>query len=302
MSQIKQPANINTVDKDQVLKKMFKLMLESMMEGERTAVLGYEKHDYSGYGTPNSRNGYYHRDLLSGLGLLEKLAIPRDRLNEFSPALIDKWQKATKPMDNLVLSLYAKGMTTRDINDVVKKIYGKSYSPQQVSLITKEIEEERLAWEKRKLKPRYTAIFLDALFVKLRRGGIVSSDAVYAIAGIDDQGYRDILGLYLGTAESASFWKEILADIKSRGVKEVLLFVSDGLSGLGEVIHQVFPKAMTQLCVVHQVRNTLNKVRPKDKAEIANELKSIYKSQSLTSAKSKLLRLQDKLKKSYPSL
>lgn len=133
------------VDKDEFIKRMFKLMMESLMEGERTALLGYDKHDFSGYGTANSRNGYYQRDLLTGLGNLEKLNIPRDRMGEFSSELLDKWESCSKPMDNLILSLYAKGMTTRDINDVVEKIYGKSYSPASVSLITKEIEEERLA-------------------------------------------------------------------------------------------------------------------------------------------------------------
>lgn len=290
------------MDKNEALKHLFQLMLESLMEGERTAVLGYGKHDYSGYGTPNSRNGYYQRDLLTGLGLLQKLDIPRDRLGEFTPELLDKWQRATKPMDELVLSLYAKGMTTRDINDVVGKIYGKNYSPQQVSLITQEVEDERLAWEKRKLKSRYVAIFIDALFVKLRRGNTVSADAVYVAAGIDDQGYRDVLGFYIGANESAHLWKEILIDLKQRGVKQVLTFVFDGLTGLAKTVNEVYPQAMTQLCLVHQIRNTLNYVRPNDKENIAKELKGIYQSSTLASAKQKLLDLQVKLKSKYPRL
>jgi len=291
-----------TIDKNEALKKLFKLMLESLMEGERTAILGYGKHDFSGYGTQNSRNGYYKRDLLTGLGLLEELDIPRDRLGEFTPELIDKWQRATKPMDKLVMSLYAKGMTTRDINAVVYEIYGKKYSPQQVTLITKEVEEERHAWESRPLKPRYAAIFIDALFVKLRRGETVSADAVYAVAGIDDAGYRDILGIYVGAAESSGFWKEILSDLKQRGVKQVLLFVSDGLIGLETVIAEEFPKAMIQLCVVHQARSTLNHVRPKDKDQIAAKLKEIYKSKTLPEAKEKLVKLQNAIKPKYPRL
>lgn len=291
-----------TIDKDELLKKVFKMMLESLMEGERTAILGYDKHDPQGYGSGNSRNGYYERDLLTGLGLLEKLDIPRDRLGEFTPELLDKWQRATKPMDELVLSLYAKGMTTRDINDVIEKIYGKSYSPQQVTLITKEVEEERLAWESRLLKKRYIAIFIDALFVKLRRGDTVSADAVYVVCGIDDEGYRDILGFYVGTSESANFWKEALTDLKERGVKEVLLFVFDGLSGLENVVAEIFPKAMTQLCLVHQMRNSLNYVRPADKEELAKKLKAIYHSNSLPEAKEQLLKLQDELKSKYPRL
>ena len=289
-------------NKDAVLKKMFKLMMESMMEGERTAFLGYDKHDAGGHGTKNSRNGYYNRDLLTGMGLLEKLDIPRDRLGEFSPELIDKWQRQTKPMDNLVLSLYAKGMTTRDITDVVERIYGKGKSAQAITLITKEVEEERRAWEGRDLKKRYTAIFIDALFVKLRRGDKVSADAVYVVAGIDEEGYRDILGLYVGASESSGAWKEILADLKERGVSEVLIFIFDGLTGLEDKVFEVFPKAMTQLCLVHQIRNTLNKVRPKDKAEIAAQLKNVYQSRTQAEAKEKLLKLQEKLKSKYPRL
>lgn len=289
-------------DKDELLKKMFKLMLESLMDGERTAVLGYDKHDFSGYGSENSRNDYYQRDLLTGLGLLEKLDIPRDRLGEFTPELLDRWQRATKPMDDLVLSLYAKGMTTRDINDVIEKIYGKSYSPQQVSLISREVEEERLAWEKRPLKKRYIAIFIDALFVKLRRGDKVSADAVYVVCGIDDAGYRDILGFYVGTTESANFWRENLIDLKQRGVEQVLVFVFDGLTGLENIVNQVFPKAMTQLCLVHQMRSSLNYVRPLDKEEIAAKLKQVYRSETLSEAKEKLLVLQTDLKAKYPRL
>jgi len=290
------------VNKDEFIKRMFKLMMESLMEGERTALLGYDKHDFSGYGSPNSRNGYYQRDLLTGLGNLEKLNIPRDRMGDFSSELLDKWESSTKPMDNLILSLYAKGMTTRDINDVVEKIYGKSYSPASVSLITKEIEEERLAWEKRPLEKRYIAIFIDALFVKTRRGETVSSDAVYTACGINEQGHRDILGIYAGAEESATFWKEALSDLKERGVQQILLFVFDGLTGLEEVVHQVFPKSLTQLCLVHQIRNTLSWVRPNDKQPVAQDLKTVYKSKSLSEAKEKILLLKTKWQLKYPKL
>jgi len=224
--------NNDNNDKDEAIKKMFKLMMEALMEGERTAFLGYDKYDTEVKRTNNSRNGYYKRDLLTGLGNLAELSIPRDRLGEFASEFIDAYEHSTKPMDKLILELYAKGMSTRDINDVIKQIYGKDLSPQAVTEITKEIEEERLAWETRTLKKRYTVIFIDALFVKVRRDK-VSSDAVYLVAGIDDQGYRDILGQYVAGEEAATFWKQVLNDIKSRGVKEVLLFVFDGLTGLG---------------------------------------------------------------------
>jgi len=193
-------------------------------------------------------------------------------------------------------------MTTRDINDVVEKIYGKSYSPQQVTLITKEIEEERLAWEKRPLEKRYIAIFVDCLFVKMRRGDTVSPDAVYVVCGIDSKGHRDILGFYIGTSESATFWKEVLVDLRDRGVEQVLLFVFDGLTGLETVVKQIYPRALTQLCVVHAVRNSLVYVRPEDKKEVAGKLKYVYTAKSLPEAKERLLQIQLELKAKYPRL
>ena len=205
-------------------------------------------------------------------------------------------------MDKLVMSLYAKGMTTRDINATVEEIYGKKYSPQQVTLIAQEVEDERKAWEKRELKNRYIAIFIDALFVNIRRGDTVSKDAVYVISGIDDAGYREILGIYIGASESANFWKEVFSDVKERGVREVLLFVSDGLTGIEQIINEAFPRAGVQLCVVHQLRNSLNRVRPKDREKVAIKLKEVYTSKSLPEAKEKLLKMQDEIKRVYPRL
>jgi len=287
--------------KDELIKRMFKLMLESMMEGERTAFLGYGKHDFSGYGSSNSRNGYYDRDLLTGLGNLQDLLIPRDRQGEFAPELIDAWERSTKPMDNLVLELYAKGMSTRDINGVVEKIYGKKLSPQAVTLVTKEVEQESEAWRKRSLKKRYIAVFADALVTKIRRE-TVDNDAVYIICAVDEEGYRDILGMYIGSNESAGYWEEVLNDLKERGMEEVLLFVTDGLLGMPEAIERVFPKSLHQKCVVHQVRNTLSAVRPKHKEAIAYDLRKIYKSKTYQEAKSNLLSVKEMWERQYPNI
>ena len=289
------------IDRDERIKRMFKLMMESLMEGERTAFLGYDKYDNLRKETANSRNGYYERDLLTGLGNLAGLSVPRDRLGEFASDFIDAYEHSTRPMDKLIMQLYAKGMSTRDINDVIKQIYGKDLSPQAVTEITKEIEEERLVWETRTLKKRYSVIFIDALFVKIRRDK-VSSDAVYLVAGIDEEGHRDILGQYVAGEESATFWKEILINIKSRGVKEVLLFVFDGLTGLEDAVHEIYPKSQNQLCVVHQIRQTLSNVRASHKEAVAGDLKSVYKSVSLSEAKEKLLKVKSKWQSLYPRL
>jgi len=292
----------NNIDRDEYLKRMFKLMMERLMEGERDAFLGYNKYDRRPKNRQdNARNGYYSRDLLTGLGNLDDLEIPRDRTGKFDTELLRQYEQSTTPMDKLILKLYSKGMSTRDIQDTIQEIYGKKLSPQAVSEITQEIEEERVVWERRPLKKRYTAIFIDALFVKMRRDK-VSSDAVYIAAAIDDTGKRDILGMYVAGEESSTFWKNILADFKARGVKETLLFVFDGLTGLKEAVNEVYPQSLTQLCVVHQIRNTLSYVRAVHKTAVAADLKSIYKSSTLPLAKDALLKVKAKWVSHYPRL
>lgn len=298
----------NSVDKvsdnserDVLMKRMFKVMLESMMEAERTTFLGYGKHDFSGYGSGNSRNGSYERELLTTMGNLDDLKVPRDRLGEFSPELLDKYERTTKPMDKMILALYGKGMSTRDIGDLVNELYGRPLSPQAVTDVTATIIKEREAWEKRDLAKRYVAIFIDALVVKMRRG-TVDNDAVYVVTGINEQGYRDVLGLYCGTNESATHWEEVLEDIKKRGVEEVLVFVMDGLTGLPDAVGRVFPKALIQGCVVHQVRATLSHVRAYHKQAVADDLRTIYSVESYEQAKEKLEIVKEKWAKIYPRL
>lgn len=292
---------------DGELAKLLQRMMEVMMEKERTGFLGYEKGIpivSSGERRKNHRNGYYERDFLSSLGLLKGLDVPRDRLGEFYPRLLEAMELRSGKMEDLIVALYGKGMSTRDISGVVDVIYGDKISPQTVTNLTQAIEEEREAWEKRPLKKRYTAVFVDAIFVKVRRD-TVSTDAVYIIAGIDEQGHKEILGMYLGTTESAVVWEEHLQDLKDRGVEEVLMFVSDGLTGLKEAINRKFPKALTQRCVVHQVRGTLGKVRNSHKQEMADDLRTIYrigKVNTIEEARENLRAVKDKWCKSYPSL
>lgn len=280
-------------------------MMEALMEGERTTFLGYGKYATDvkeAQGQQNARNGYYERDLLTGLGNLAGLSIPRDRLGEFATQFIDSYEHSTKPMDRLIMQLYAKGMSTRDIEDTIRTLYGKDISPQAVTEITREIAEERVAWEKRTLQKQYTVVMIDALMVKVRRD-TVSSDAVYTVAAIDRNGYRDILGQYVGAAESAQFWKTtVFADLKARGVQDVLMFVFDGLAGLPEAVAEYYPRALTQRCVVHQIRHTLSLVRPKHKDTVAGDLKSIYAALSLTEAKQAALAVQSKWRQQYPRM
>ncbi|MFH1896278.1 MAG: IS256 family transposase [bacterium] len=296
--------NITRDNLDDELAKLVKQMMEVMMEKERTGYLGYQK-GYpiapSGERRSNHRNGHYERDFLSSLGLMEDIKIPRDRLGEFYPRLLEALELRSGKVEDLIVAMYAKGLSTRDIADVVEGIYGDKVSPQTVTNITSAVQEEREAWEQRRLKKRYTAVFIDATWVKIRRD-VVNSDAVYIIGGVDDEGHKEILGMYVGATESAVVWEEHLQDIKDRGVEEVLQFVSDGLTGLKEAIKRKFPYALTQRCVVHQVRHTLGKVRNKHKEEMAEDLRTIYKVASYGEAKTNLEAVRNKWRKYYPRL
>jgi putative transposase len=302
LNNLKLKAELDGFDKQ--LADLLQRMMEVMMEKERTSFLGYKSGVPivpSGQQRPNHRNGHYRRQFLSSLGLLDDLKIPRDRLSEFYPRLLEQMEIRSGLVDNLVVSLYGKGMSTRDITKVIEEIYDGSISAQTVSNLTTAVEEERIAWEKRPLKPRYTAIFIDALWVKIRRD-VVKTDAVYIIAGIDEKGHKEIIGMSVGATESAVVWEEILQDLKDRGIQEVLEFVSDGLTGLKEAIKRKFPSTLTQRCVVHQVRGTLAKVRNKHKEEMADDLRTIYRVDNLAKARRNLAAVKSKWFKYYPKI
>lgn len=289
---------------DDELKKLLKKMMQVMMEKERTGFLGYKK-GYPiaprGQRRDNHRNGYYEREFLSSLGLMEDLKIPRDRLGEFYPRLLEAMELRSGKVEDLIIALYSKGMSTRDISSIIEIIYGDTISAQTVTNLTTAIQEEREAWEKRPLKARYVAVFIDGFWVKIRRD-TVASDVVYIVGGVDEKGNKEILAMYIGATESAVVWEEHLQDLKDRGVQEVLEFVSDGLTGLKDAIKRKFPQSLTQRCVVHQVRNTMGNVRNKHKEEMAEDLRTIYRVDKLDQAKTNLEAVKDKWKKYYPRL
>ncbi|MFQ6052452.1 MAG: IS256 family transposase [Candidatus Hydrothermarchaeota archaeon] len=289
---------------DEELKKHLKNMMQLIMEKERTGFLGYEKGKpivSAGAQRKNHRNGHYEREFLSSLGLMEDLKVPRDRAGEFYPKLLEAIELRSGKVEDLIVAMYSKGLSTRDIGDIVEKIYGDSISAQTVSNLATAISEEREAWEDRPLKPRYIAIFIDCFWVKIRRD-VVNTDAVYIIGGIDQKGQKDILSIHVGATESAVVWEEHLQNLKDRGVQEVLEFVSDGLTGLKDAIKRKFPEALTQRCVVHQVRGTMGNVRNKHKAEMVEDLRTIYRVDSQEEAKKNLKAIRDKWKKFYPRL
>ena len=280
--------------KDGLVDELKKALSERILNTELDAHLGSEVEKNSG----NHRNGVSKKSMLTGTSKVT-LDIPRDRAGEFAPILLGEFERRTERIDDLILCLYAKGMSTRDIGDILKAIYGKKASAQTVTNLTQKVEEEREAWCNRKLRKKYVAVFVDALMVKIRRE-VVSSDAIYLILGVNEEGKREVLSLVVGASESAGEWKEIFKGLRKRGVEEILVGIMDGLAGLEEGFLSVYPKALTQLCVVHQMRSSLVKVRAKHKEEMAEDLRSIYQSGSYEAAENQLEKIKTKWNKMYP--
>jgi putative transposase len=223
------------------------------------------------------RNGYYERSLDTKFGRIDQLNVPRDRQGEYQTKLFSPYSRRQGDwLEETIIRMYQSGMSTRDVGKMIEKLIGHSYSAGTVSNITAATLEDIKSWQKRPITKRFTVLFLDALFIKLKRD-TVDKEAVYLAMGITEEGYREILGFYVGGMESATGWQEVLTDLYTRGLKQVLLGVFDGLAGLEDTFRSVYPKADVQHCVVHKVRNALNKVRKKDQYELAEALKPIYK-------------------------
>ena len=281
--------------------QMIKNMMETLMNAELSQLLTYDKYDPKGKNTGNSRNGYYKRDYDTRYGMIEELNIPRDRNGEFKQQLIHPYKRREDWLEDLIIKMYSRGMSTRDIAALIEKLYGPSYSATTVSNITDIALEELNKWHNRPLKKRYSVLFIDGLSIKIRRD-TVDNDSAYLILGIDEDGYREILDFYIGTTESATVWKGILSNLKARGIQEVLLGVMDGLSGLEEAFLTVYPKADVQRCIVHKVRNSVAKIRKKDYLEFTSDLKLVYQSPSRDMALQMLDEFQDKWERKYPNV
>jgi len=284
-----------------MINDLIKNFIEKMLKGELTEFLNYDKYDSAGKNSGNSRNGNYSRNLQTKYGVIENLEVPRDRNNDFQTALFEPYKRRDNWLEQTVIQMYARGLSTRDIADLIEKMYGQKYSATSVSNLTdialKEIEQ----WKKRPLEKRYSVIFIDALSIKIRREH-VGNESAYIIIGINEEGYREILDFYIGVTESAALWQEVLMNLKSRGVEQVLLGVMDGLPGLTDSFLKVYPKADVQRCVVHKIRNTLHKVKKKHTDEIVTDLKKIYKAPSREYAEQALNDFSSKWDKLYPHL
>ena len=263
--------------KDGLLKQLSKRFMERLLELEMTNHLGYLKHDVAGNNTGNSRNGKSKKTVKTGNGEVE-IAVPRDRNSEFEPVLVEKRQSHLKGLDDQVLSLYARGMTVRDIQSHLTELYGTEISRDLISTMTDAVLEEVTEWRNRPLDKFYPITFIDGFVAKCRLDGRVINRAVYVIYGITLEGQKEVLGLYLGENEGAKYWLQVLTALKNRGVEDIFILCADGLKGLAESVEATFPKAIFQTCLVHMVRHSLNYVPYQERKKVAEDLKKIYQS------------------------
>jgi putative transposase len=295
-------AGIDVAGDSGLIAQMMKAVLEAALAEELTDHLGYEPGDPAGRGSGNSRNGTTSKTLLTEAGPVE-LETPRDRAGSFEPKIVRKGQRRLDGIDAIVLGLYAKGMSTRDITAHVEEIYGVEISPDLVSKITDAVHAEVAEWQNRPLNQVYPVIFLDALFCKVRDGGTVKNKAAHLAVGVDTLGRKEILGIWIETTEGAKFWLRVLNELKSRGVQDVLIAVCDGLTGLPEAINAVWPATKVQTCVVHLIRASLRWVNYKDRKKVAAALRPIYSAPSEAAAREALDAFEDSaFGREYPGI
>jgi putative transposase len=280
---------------ENIMRSFFKEKIENIMKEELKNHLDVEQPNDG-----NSRNGYYKRMFDTRFGRIEDLNVPRDRQGSFQTQVFEPYQRRDGWLEQAIITMYQKGMSTRDIGKFVEMILGDRYSATTISNITAATLDDIRNWRDRPLNKRYVALYLDAMFIKVRRD-TVAKEAVFFALGVDEHGYREILGFYVGGQESASSWSDVLLDLKRRGVEEVLLGIFDGLSGLSDVFRKAFPLADVQRCVVHKVRNTLNKARKKDQYELAQDLKRIYHAHDKEQALQGFRLFENKWAKKYPN-
>ena len=255
-------------------------MVERALEAEMEMHLGYAKHAQEGINTGNSRNGKTAKTVRSIDGKLE-LDLPRDRNSTFEPKLIKKGKKQLNGFDERIISLYAKGMTTRDIQAHFNEAYGVDVTPGFISQITNSVLEEVKAWQQRPLDEVYPIVYLDCIVIKCRDGGVIQNKSVYLALGVNVSGEKDLLGTWIAQTEGAKFWLSVITELKNRGVKDIFIACCDGLKGFPEAIEAVFPNTLVQLCIVHQIRNSLRFVSWKQRKEVAADLKLIYGASTL---------------------
>lgn len=299
MKNYKKPEDL--IGESGLLKQLTKALIERAMKTEMTAHLGYEKHDPAGKKNGNSRNGKSKKTIKGEFGNME-IAVPRDRNSTFEPVIIPKGETRFTGFDDKIISMYARGMTTRDITGHLKELYGVEVSPTLISQVTDAVTEEITLWQNRPLEEVYPIMYLDAVRVKVRHNGTVINKAVYLAIGVTLEGLKDVLGMWVAENEGAKFWLQVVTELKNRGVKDIFIACVDGLKGFPEAIEAVFPNTQVQLCLVHMVRHSLRYVSWKQRKEVAADLKSIYHAPTVEQAEASLTAFSAKWDASHPTI
>ena len=286
--------------KEGVFAKLFASTLEQMLEGELTEHLGYEPYEAAGRNSGNNRNGRYAKKVRTSTGEAT-VQVPRDRNGEFEPQILARYAGNTNELEEKILAMYARGLSTRDIAGTLAELYGVDISAATISTITEKVWPLVEAWQNRPLARIYPIVYLDAIHIKLRREGRVANTAVYNVLGVDMEGQRDILGHWLGDGgEGANFWLSVLTDLQNRGVVDIFLACVDGLNGFSEAIRAVFPQTQVQRCVIHQIRSSLKYVSWKDHKAFVADLKRVYQAATRDEAEANLGQLDQRWGMKYP--
>jgi putative transposase len=289
------------VSAEGLLQQLTATVLERALGAELDDHLGYVKGDPAGSGSGNSRNGHYGKTVTTTSGPV-RIAVPRDRNSTFEPKIVPKGQRRLGQVDGMILSLYARGMTTRDIQAHLAEVYGAEVSPALISKVTDVVAEEITAWQTRPLDAVYPIVYIDALVLKVRDGGAVDNKAAYLVIGVDTDGFKHVLGIWIAAAEGARFWGGVLTELRNRGVRDVLIVCCDGLAGLPEAVEAAWPKAIVQTCVIHLIRASMRFVSYDDRKKIAAALRPVYTAVTEAAARAALDQLRRDHGRKYPGL
>ncbi|URZ01088.1 IS256 family transposase [Clostridium felsineum] len=292
----------DVVGKNGLMQKLLKDVMQQLLEAEMDEHLGRKKYERTDEDEDaNYRNGYSNKSVRSSYGEVP-LDVPRDRNAQFEPRAIKKYEKDCNELDKKIIGLYARGMSTRDIQSELEELYGIDVSPSMISKITDKVMNAAAEWQNRMLDPVYPIVYMDAVHFKVRDEHRIVTKAAYVCMGIDMKGYKDILGIWIGEAEGAKFWLGVCNDLSNRGVKDILIACMDGLRGLPDAIKAVFPRVCIQNCIIHQIRNSIKYIASKNKKEFIRDLKLVYKADTEEIALAQLDELKNKWGKTYESV
>lgn len=284
-----------------LIKQFVKSVMERALDAEMTEHLGYNKHNPKGHNTGNSRNGSTQKTVRGEFGEVP-IVVPRDRDASFQPEILPKNQTRFEGFDDKIISLYARGLSTRDIQEQLKDLYTVDVSPSLISSVTDAVIDDVKSWQNRSLESIYPIVFLDALVVKIKENRQVINKSIYLALGVNLDGKKELLGMWVSQNEGAKFWLSVLTELKNRGLNDIFITCIDGLNGFPDAIEAVYPKAKVQVCVVHAIRNSLRYVSWKDRKSVVSDLKTVYQASTLEEAENALAIFSEKWDKQYPSI